>query len=66
MALMVKDPPANAGDIRGVIRFLRQEDPSGRGNGNLLWNSCLKNSLGRGAWWVTTPGATESWPQLSD
>ena len=27
MALMVKDPPANAGDIRGVIRFLRQEDP---------------------------------------
>ena len=26
MVLMVKDPPANAGDI-GVIRFLRHEDP---------------------------------------
>ena len=47
---MVKNPPANAGDIRdvGLIpgsgRF-----PEG-GHDNLLQYSCLENPLGRGSW----------------
>ena len=43
---MVKNPPANAGDV-GLI------PGSGRslakGNDNLLWNSCLGNPMDRGA-----------------
>ena len=32
----------------------------GVGNGNLLWYSCLKNSVDRGAWGATVHGVTES------
>ena len=32
----------------------------GVGNGNPLRYSCLKNSVNRGAWWVTVHGVTES------
>ena len=50
-ALVVKNPPANAGDVRdgGSI------SGSGRspgGHGNLLQYSCLENPMDRGAWWV--------------
>ena len=30
------------------------------GNGNLLQYSCLENAMGRGAWWATVHGVTES------
>ena len=33
---------------------------SGVGNVNLLQDSCLKNSVDRGAWWSTVHGVTES------
>ena len=33
---------------------------SGEGNGNPLQNSCLENSLDRGAWWATVHGVAES------
>ena len=32
----------------------------GVGNGNPLQYSCLKNSMKRGAWWVTVHGVAES------
>ena len=50
MALVVKNPPDNAGDARdaGSIPGLRRS--SGGGNGNPLQCSCLENSLDRGAW----------------
>ena len=47
VALVVKNPPANAGDSRlipGTGRFL------GGGNDNPLQYSCLENLLDRGAW----------------
>ena len=50
VVLVVKDSPANAGDVRdlGVI------PGSGRspveGNGNPLQYSCLENSMDGGAW----------------
>ena len=47
---MVKNPPANAGDIRDTGSIAGLERSPGEGNGNLLWYSCLENSMDRGAW----------------
>ena len=38
----------------------------GEGNGHPLQYSCPKNSVNRGAWWVTVHGVTKSETQLSD
>ena len=42
--LVVKNRPANAGDVRGVGQTLGREIP-GRGHGNQLRYSCLENPL---------------------
>ena len=59
VALVVKNPPANAGDIReaGLIPGLGR--PPGEGHGNPLQYSCLEKSMGRGAWWATVHGVTK-------
>ena len=49
-ALVVKTPPANAGDIRNASSIPRSERSPGEGNGNPLQYSCLENSMNRGAW----------------
>ena len=53
VALKVKNPPSNAGDIRdlGSVPALGRF-PRG-GNGNPFQYSCLKNPMNRGAWWAT-------------
>ena len=50
VALVVKNTPANAEGVRdtGLIPGLGRS-PAG-GHGNPLQYSCLKNSMGRGAW----------------
>ena len=50
---VVKNPPASAGHTRdeGLIPGLRRS--SGDGYGNPLQNSCLENSMDRGAWQAT-------------
>ena len=61
MALVVKDPPVRAGDVRdaGSIPGLRRSP--GKGHGNPLQCSCLENPMNRGAWWATVHGGcTES------
>ena len=60
VALMVKNPPANAEDIRDMGSI------PGGGHGNPLQYSCLENSMDRGAWWATVHGITESQTGLSD
>ena len=57
---MVKNSPANAGDVRylGSIPELRRY--SGGGNGNPLQYSSLENPMDRGNWWATVHGDTES------
>ena len=47
---MVKNPSANAGDIKdtGLIPGLGRSP--GGGHGNPLQYSCLENSMDRGAW----------------
>ena len=56
----VKNPPANAGNIRdmGLIPGLGRS-PGGE-DGNLLQYSCLENPMGRGAWQATVHRVAES------
>ena len=57
MALMIKNPPANAGDagsVPGSGRF------PGGGNGNPLQYSCLENPMDRGAWRAAVHGVAGS------
>ena len=57
VATMVKNPPANAGNIRdsGSIRGSGRSPRGGRGH--LLQYSCLENSMDRGAWRATVHGS---------
>ena len=59
--LVVKNPPANAGDKRDKVSFPGSGRSFGEGNGNPLQYSCLENFMDRGAWQATVPGAAESW-----
>ena len=65
MALMVKNLPASAGDIRdaGLIPGLGRS--SGGGNGDPLQYSCLENPMDREAWQATVHGVTKGQIQLS-
>ena len=63
MALVVKSPPANAGDIRDVGSIPGSGRSLGEGNGNALWYSCLENPMDRGAWWATVQRVAESHTQ---
>ena len=62
---VVKNLPANAGDIRdaGSIPGLGRVPEVG--NGNPLQYSCLENCMDRGAWQATVHGVSKSWRQLS-
>ena len=62
---MVKNLPANAGDLRDAGSIPGLGRPAGEGNGTAPQYSCLKNSMSRGAWWVTVQRATKSWTRLS-
>ena len=57
---MVKNPPANAGDIRDVGSVPGLGRSPGGGHGNPLQNSCPENPMDRGAWWATVYRVTES------
>ena len=48
----VKNPPANAGDIRDVGLIPGLGRSPGGGHGNPLQYSCLKNPMDRGGWWA--------------
>ena len=59
--LVVKNPPANAGDIRDTGLIPVSGRSPGGGNGNPLQYPCLENSMDRGAWWATVHGVAKSW-----
>ena len=50
LVLVIKNPPANAGDARDVGSVPGLVISLGVGNGNPLPYSCLKYSMERGAW----------------
>ena len=61
VVLVVKNPPANAGDIRdaGLIPGLGRWP--GGGHGNPLQYSCLENPMDREAWQVVVHRVAKSW-----
>ena len=63
---MVKNPPANAGDARGVGFTPGSGRSPGVGNGNPLQYSCLEKPMDRGAWQAAVPGVTKSQIRLSN
>ena len=60
VALVVKNPPANAGDRRDAVLKPGLERSHGGGNGNPLQYYCLKNSMDRGVWQATDRGVAKS------
>ena len=57
---MVKNPPANAGDIRDTGSISGLGRSLGGGNGNPLQYSCLGNPMDRGAWRATVHRVAQS------
>ena len=57
---MVKDSPANAGDIRDVGSVPGSGRSPGGGHGSPLQYSGLENPMDRGAWQTTVHGVAES------
>ena len=53
LAGVVKNLPANTGDIRDAGSIPRSGRSPGGGHGNPLQYSCLENHIDRGAWQAT-------------
>ena len=66
LALVIKNPPANAGDGTDAGSTPGLGRSPGGGNSNPLQYSCWGNPRDRGAWWATVHGVEKSWTQLSD
>ena len=61
VVLVVKNPPANAGDVGSIPWSGRCP---GGGHGNPLLYSCLENPMNRGAWWAIVHWVKKSQTQL--
>ena len=61
--VVVRNPPANAGDVRDTGLIPASGRSPGGGPGNPLQYSCPENSMDRKAWKATVHGVTKS--QLS-
>ena len=64
MVLVVKNPAANAGDVRDAGSISGSERSLGEGYGNLLQYSCLENPMDRGAYQAIVHKVAKSWTQL--
>ena len=60
VALVVKNPPASAGDVRDVGLIPGLGGSPGGGHGNPLQYSYLENPMDRGAWRATVRRVTQS------
>ena len=60
VTLKVKNPPADAGDVRDMDSIPGSGRSPGGSHGNPLQYSCLENPLDRGAWWATVHRVTKS------
>ena len=61
MALVVKNPPASAGDKRGMDSIPGSGSSPGEGNGSPLQHPCMENPMDRGAGWATVYGVAKNW-----
>ena len=66
VALVVKNSPANAGDVSDVGSILGSRRSLGVANRNPLQYSCLGNPMNRGAWQATVHGVATSQTWLSN
>ena len=60
MVLVVKNLPANAGDIRDTGLIPGSGRSTGGGHGNPLQYSCLENPMDREVWRAMVHGVTKS------
>ena len=60
MALVIKNPPADAEDMRDSGSMSGSGRSPGGGNGNPVQYSCLENPMDRGAWWATVHGVPKN------
>ena len=60
MVLVVKNLPADAGDVRDVSSIPGSGRSPGGGHGNPLQYSCLEKPMDRGAWWATAYRVAQS------
>ena len=61
---MVKNLPANAGDIKDTGLIPGSRRSSGKGHGNPLQDSYLENPMDKGAWQSTVCSVKKSQTQL--
>ena len=64
VALVVKNPSANVGDLRDVDSIPGLGRSPEEGNGYPLGYSYLENPMDRGAWWATVHGVAKNWTRL--
>ena len=64
VVLVLRNPPANAGDIRNLGSIPELGRPPEGEHGNPLQYSCLENPMERRAWWPTVYCGAKSWTQL--
>ena len=64
MALVVKNPSANAEDLRDAGSMLGSGRSPGEGHGNSLQYSFLETPLDRGVWHTAVHRVTKGWEQL--
>ena len=64
--LVVKNPPANAGEKRATGSIPGSGRSPGGEHGNLPHYSCLENPMDRGAWRATVHEVAKSQTRLSD
>ena len=60
VVLVIKNPPGDAGDIKGVGLTPGVGKSPGGGHGNSLQYSCLEKPMDSGAWRATVLGGAES------
>ena len=64
VALVVKNLPATAGDLRDVGSVPGLGRSPGEGHVNPLQYSCLENPMDRRAWWGIVHRVAKSWTRL--
>ena len=62
---VIKNPSANAGDVKDVCLIPGLGRSPGVGSSQPLQYSCLENSLDRGAWQAIVHEASKSWTWLN-
>ena len=61
VALVIKNSPGDAGDIKDTRSIPGLGRSPGEGHGDRLWHSCLENPMDRGAWQVAVHRVAQSW-----